>query len=85
MSPFVQEILTRFFLGGYMKIHQLREYLDDFDEQAEVFVTLYSIEGSQEIYEITSASNNGGHLQLTIDEADSHSDIDFMDTDYMDE
>ena len=68
-----------------MKIHQLRSYLDDFDDQAEVFVTLYGLEGAQEIYEITSASNNGGHLQLTIDEADSHSDIDFMDHDMMDD
>ena len=68
-----------------MKLHQLRSYLDDFDDQAEVFVTLYGLEGAQEIYEITSASNNGGHLQLTIDEADSHSDIDFMDHDMMDD
>jgi len=68
-----------------MKIHQLRSYLDDFDEQAEVFVALFGLEGAQEIYEITSASNNGGHLQLTIDEADSHSDIDFMDHDIMDD
>ena len=68
-----------------MKIHQLRSYLDDFDDQSEVFVTLFGLEGAQEIYEITSASNNGGHLQLTIDEADSHSDIDFMDHDMMDD
>lgn len=68
-----------------MKIHQLRSYLDDFDDQAEVFVSLFGLEGVQEIYEITSASNNGGHLQLTIDEADSHSDIDFMDHDTMDD
>ena len=68
-----------------MKIHQLKSYLDDFDDQAEVFVTLFGLEGAQEIYEITSASNNGGHLQLTIDEADSHSDIDFMDHDVIDD
>ena len=68
-----------------MKVSQLKEYLDDFDEQAEVFVTLFGIEGSQEVYEITSVQNNGGHLQLTIDEAESQSDIDFMDTDLIDE
>lgn len=67
-----------------MKIYQLRSYLDDFDEQAEVFVTLFSMEGTQEMYEITSANNNGGHLQLSVDESDSHSDLDFMDQDYMD-
>jgi len=36
------------------------------------------------MYEITSANNNGGHLQLSVDESDSHSDLDFMDQDYMD-
>ncbi|MGD9489165.1 MAG: hypothetical protein AB7W47_14170 [Calditrichaceae bacterium] len=62
-----------------MKVYQLREYLEDFDEQAEVFVTLIGLEGTTEIYEITSATNSGGHLELNIDEADARADSNFPD------